>query len=451
MVLENKHISLPEAFCKRMERLLNGEFEDFNSALSELSPVSVRMNPLKKMTQFESAEIDDKVEWCSDGFYLKQRPIFTLDPCFHGGAYYVQEASSMFLGYVLRQITDQQPLRVLDLCASPGGKTTLTASVLPEGSLLIANEVIQSRAAILKENVIRWGYDNIVVSNNDPADFRPLNGAFDIVIVDAPCSGEGMFRKERKALEEWSEQNLALCAARQKRILADVWDSLKPDGFLIYSTCTYNPEENELITEWLLNNYDCKSVSVEHPYKTITPTADNGYRFYPHKTRGEGFFITVVQKGEGKVTIEKKSKKTPKIAMPKELAAMINPTVETDTYFKGNMCGILPAAHTDFLKELEKHLKITYKGCEMAEIFGNKYKLLHPLALYVHLNKSACNVLPLQLSDALKYLRKEEITANNAKGDWILLTFNDIALGWAKNIGNRLNNYFPKEWRIRMS
>ena len=240
-------ISLPPAFTERMQQLLGNESETFFQALVSESPTSIRLNPEKTVnTDLPFSELlSRQVPWCSNGYYLKERPSFTSDPLLHGGAYYVQEASSMFLQVVLQQITEDTPLRVLDLCAAPGGKSTLLANNLPKDSLLVSNEVIKSRASILKENIIKWGYDHIVVTNSDPNRFTGMKGAFDMILVDAPCSGEGMFRKDEKAITEWSENNLRLCEERQKRILSDVWDALAPGGYLVYSTCTYNPGENE--------------------------------------------------------------------------------------------------------------------------------------------------------------------------------------------------------------
>ena len=267
-------ISLPTAFTERMQQLLGNESETFFQALVSESPTSIRLNPEKTAnTDLPFSELlSRQVPWCSNGYYLKERPSFTSDPLLHGGAYYVQEASSMFLQVVLQQITGDTPLRVLDLCAAPGGKSTLLANNLPKDSLLVSNEVIKSRASILKENIIKWGYDHIVVTNSDPNRFTGMKGAFDMILVDAPCSGEGMFRKDEKAITEWSENNLCLCEERQKRILSDVWDALAPGGYLVYSTCTYNPGENEDILNWILTTFDASSVEIRHNFTAITPS-----------------------------------------------------------------------------------------------------------------------------------------------------------------------------------
>lgn len=449
--------SLPPAFEQRMKTILQEEAEPFFQALQTPPPVSIRLNPDKPISASPEDDLfqAEKVAWCAQGRYLNERPIFTLNPCFHGGAFYVQEASSMFLHHVLKQILPSRPVRALDLCAAPGGKSTLTASLLPEGSLLCANEVIRSRASILRENVIKWGRADMIVSNNDPADFQGLEGAFDLISVDAPCSGEGMFRKEPKAITEWSETNLKLCSERQKRILSNIWPSLQPGGFLVYSTCTYNPGENEAILEWIAEELGGESILIEHSFNTITPAPGNayGYHFYPHKTRGEGFFIGVMQKHDGTAWSARKSKKQNKVKpvqFPPELSALLPKAERFTAYLQENQLGFVPAAHSDFIGELENRLRVIYKGCEAVEIHNKKMKYLHPLALFSGLERRNCPQYEIDLDTALTYLKKEDIPISGRNGEWLLLVYRNIALGWGKNLGNRLNNYYPKEWRIRM-
>lgn len=449
--------SLPPAFEERMKNILKEEAGAFFQALQTPAPVSIRFNPDKPIAfppgnQLSPAE---QVPWCEHGFYLNERPVFTLNPCFHGGGFYVQEASSMFLHHVLKQILPSTPVRALDLCAAPGGKSTLTASLLPEGSLLLANEVIRSRASILRENIIKWGRADIIVSNNDPSDFQGLEGTFDLILVDAPCSGEGMFRKDEKAISEWSEANLKLCSERQKRILSDIWDSLKPGGFLIYSTCTYNPGENEAILEWITSELGGVSVKIEHSLASITPAASkaSGYHFYPHKTQGEGFFIGVMQKQEGTEWAARKNKKQNKakpVQFPQALSALLIQPDRFTAYTQENQIGIIPAHHYDFISALESQLRIIYKGCEALEINNKKIKYLHPLALFSGLEHQQCSLYEADLNTALTYLKKEDIPTAGPNGAWQLLIYRNIALGWGKNLGNRFNNYYPKEWRIRM-
>lgn len=446
--------NLPSAFIKRMQKQLP-DAPDFFEALQTVSPVSIRLNPAKLSspeTPFFKDLLLSDVDWCRNAFYLDKRPVFTLDPCLHAGGYYVQEASSMFLDQVLRQILPEKPIRVLDLCAAPGGKSTLLASALPAGSLLVANEVIRTRASILKENLIKWGGDNIVITNNDPAHFSSLKNCFDLILVDAPCSGEGMFRKDEKAVTEWSERNLQLCSERQQRILKDIWDTLKPGGHLIYSTCTYNPAENEEILCWLTKHYQARSISVEHALREALTATPHGYQFYPHKIKGEGFFIGVIQKTEETADypkLKKGRKNVPRL--PDELQKLLPAEQDFSCYNLENKIGILPATHADFIETIDKQLHILYKGCELAEIIGRKFRMQQALALYQNLNKTEVLCREVDTETALRYLKKEDITLDAPIGSWVLITHQHTGLGWGKSLGNRLNNYYPKEWRIRMS
>src|SRR6185295_2766131 len=233
---------------------------------------SIRVNPLKMPVASSEWSVGDThdspltthVPWSQYGYYLSQRPSFTFDPLFHAGCYYVQEASSMFLEQALKQTVDlSRSLKVLDLAAAPGGKSTHIQSLISKDSLLVSNEVIRSRSNILKDNIIKWGGDNVVVTNNDPKQFGKLENYFDGIVVDAPCSGSGLFRRDEQAIGEWSENNVQLCSQRQQRILADVWPALKKEGVLIYSTCSYSKEEDEEIVGWMKNNLSAINCQLE--------------------------------------------------------------------------------------------------------------------------------------------------------------------------------------------
>jgi 16S rRNA C967 or C1407 C5-methylase (RsmB/RsmF family) len=303
-------LSLPDQFIQRIKCDLAEQAVQFINSLQTISPTSIRINPIKN---FEPANLE-KVKWCDTGFYLSERPVFTLDPLLHSGAYYVQEASSMFLEQALKQSVDlSHPIKVLDLCAAPGGKSTHIISLISDESLLVSNEVIRPRAKVLGENLTKWGKPNVVVTNNDPSDFQRLPGFFDVLVVDAPCSGEGLFRKDPNAVNEWSEENVNLCAARQRRILADVWETVKPGGIIVYSTCTYNRLENEENIRWMINEMEAELISLDiSSFPEITPSDDHsGYHFYPHKTKGEGFYISVLRKKNGAEYRNGKLKKPP--------------------------------------------------------------------------------------------------------------------------------------------
>ena len=287
---------LPDLFVQRMRMVLGNEFDQFLNSHDQVTETSIRINPEKFRLNPPLVPVD----YCTTGYFLPQRPIFTIDPFLHSGVYYVQESSSMFPEQVLKQTFPDSPLKILDLCASPGGKSTHLASLISPDSLLVSNEVIRQRAQILSENLKKWGSPNVIVTNNDPKDFSRMGGYFDVIVVDAPCSGEGLFKRDERAIAEWSVSNTQLCSQRQRRILADVWPSLKDGGILVYSTCTYNHAENEENIKWLKEFTSIESLPLKlNDHWGITTTDADGlacYRFYPHKVRGEGFFITVIRK-----------------------------------------------------------------------------------------------------------------------------------------------------------
>ena len=301
--------SLPPELLQSLQNIKGFNEEAFKAVHQSGAQItSVRLNP-KKIGNRQLAICNtqsERVPWNENGYYLKERPSFTLDPLFHAGAYYVQEASSMFLEEVLKQSVDvTQPLKVLDLCAAPGGKSTLIQSIISAESLLVSNEVIKTRVNILSENITKWGAANVIVTNNDPSDFKRLPDYFDVIVADAPCSCSGLFRKDPNAINEWSENNVALCAQRQQRILADILPSLKEDGVLIYSTCSYSQPEDEEIAEWLIADCHLSSINLHlnKEWNIIeTQSAEKnafGYRFYPDKVKGEGFFIAAFKKPAG--------------------------------------------------------------------------------------------------------------------------------------------------------
>ncbi|QNA46014.1 methyltransferase RsmF C-terminal domain-like protein [Lacibacter sediminis] len=433
--------------------------------------VSVRLNPLKpsivngewsiynqqSATHHLSFITHQPVPWSSSGYYLGERPSFTLDPLLHAGAYYVQEASSMFLEQALKQSVElDQPLLVLDLCAAPGGKSTLLQSVISKESLLVSNEVIQTRVNILKENIIKWGAGNVVVTNNDPTAFSKLHGLFDVVVIDAPCSGSGLFRRDAEAIKEWSEDNVQLCSQRQQRILADAWNCLKEDGVLIYSTCSYSSEEDEEILDWITSNYkvESKKLKVEEKWNIdeVQSTAGAyGYRFWPYKVKGEGFFIAAFKKKEPADQLRIKIKTT-QLPSKQEATIAANWLKHTDglTFIKqGQNIATIPTQWNETIQYLMQELKVRYAGVEMGTIAKNDLLPEHALALSTMISDSVIRV-ELTKEQALDYLRKNEITIEIPHKGWALATYNEHPLGWMKLLGNRINNYYPKEWRILM-
>jgi len=442
----------PPAFAQRMQMQLQQNWNDFLSVHGHPSPTSIRINPLKsKSKEFE------KVPWSAFGYYLKQRPSFTFDPLFHGGAYYVQEASSMFLEQALKQTVDlTQPLQVLDLCAAPGGKSTHLLSLLSDQSLLVANETIRSRATTLAESLQKWGTNNVAVTNNDPEDFQRLEGFFDAIVVDAPCSGEGLFRKDRDACKEWSVENVALCALRQQRILDQVWPSLKENGILIYCTCTYNEKENEENLNWLLKEKKGESLklTVESSWgiEEVKSQEVYGYRFYPHKTRGEGFFISVVQKKEQQRDISIHRKKTfdhPSAKIKERLSDWFKNPGELEFIKHDELILAFPKKYVYEIEFLSRFLKVIQKGTAIATAKREKLIPEHAFALSTRINRENFDSVELSLDNAISYLRKDVLNLALEKKGFTLMNFQHSPIGWANLLGNRMNNLYPSAWRIR--
>lgn len=422
------------------------------------APTSIRINPLKK----SPVKASGQVPWCSEGHYLDVRPSFTFDPLFHAGCYYVQEASSMFIDHILKYIDqdDRGLIKVLDLCAAPGGKSTLISSALNAGDLLVANEIIKTRVPVLCDNLDRWGVANSIVTNNDPRDFSRLTGFFDIILVDAPCSGSGMFRKDPAAMNEWSEANVNLCHQRQERILADIYPALKQDGYLIYSTCSYSHQENEDILDWLCSEFDMETIRIpiDESWGIIETRSDTqqawGYRFYPDKVKGEGLFAACLKKREpAKQLYLSKSKENQKLPA-KELEIVKDHVRQPDNFyfFKINDDWLaINHEHKDSLDTLQRYLYLKKSGVRIGKLMGSGLVPDHELALSVQVNKDKFLRTGLNYNQAIQYLRRENIDLIPTSKGWSLMCFEDHPLGWAKLLANRVNNYYPKELRILTS
>jgi len=442
----------PLAFETRMRQRLGSEWPAFEKIHQTTSPVSIRVNPKKKNNLYH-----ERIPWTQFGYYLNERPVFTLDPSFHAGAYYVQEASSMFLEQVVRQVIIDQPVRVLDLCAAPGGKSTHLLSLLSEDSLLVTNEVIRSRASILSENIQKWGHANVMVTNNDPEHFQKLEGFFDVIVVDAPCSGEGLFRKDAEAMSEWSTDNVNLCSQRQRRIVSDVWPSLKENGVLIYCTCTYSEEENENNLLWLSNEQDTEFLSIPFPsewnVETIQKEKAIGYRFYPHRVNGEGFFIAAVKKRSEQNSISTRSRKIFQPATRKvkeQLNSWFIQPEQFEIIQQEDLLIQIPSSLYEEMQFLSNQLHIVNKGTAIAELKHEKLIPEHAFALSIHINSENFKQIDLTKDQALAYLSKENISIGEGQKGFALMTYEENRLGWANLLGNRVNNLYPSNWRIRM-
>ncbi len=415
---------------------------------------SVRINPAKPAALDILADDSAPVPWNARGRYLTARPRFTFDPALHQGLYYVQEASSMFAGYVAEAVIGllgNTPVNVLDACAAPGGKTTAIADVLPAGSTVVANEFDRTRSAILAENIAKWGNPAVIVTQGDTARFRKMRGAFDIVLVDAPCSGEGMMRKDPKAVEQWSPALVTQCVARQKEILDNLAATVTPGGFLIYSTCTFNRHEDEEIINWLVESYSFQPVSLPvDPAWGIVTTVASGvtcYRFMPSRLRGEGLFMAVMRRpGDYTPSISpvsrSKDKPLPQIASWAPSLAMHR---DADCIYG------LPPASVPMLKELTKNgVNTISPGVAIATVKGRDFIPDTALALSTALNPEAFPAVPVSRNEAIAYLRREAVTLpSSAPRHHLLLTFSGYPLGFVKNLGNRANNLYPLHWRIR--
>jgi 16S rRNA C967 or C1407 C5-methylase (RsmB/RsmF family)/NOL1/NOP2/fmu family ribosome biogenesis protein len=455
-------VQLPKELLRSLEGVKGFDEDAFVKVHESGKQVtSIRINPFKSsmvngqwsMTDHihdSPLTIHEKIPWTEHGYYLASRPSFTFDPLFHAGCYYVQEGSSMFLEQALKQTVDlSQSLRVLDLCAAPGGKSTHLLSLISKESLLISNEVIRSRANILNDNIIKWGCSNVVVTNNDPKDFQRLKNYFDVIVVDAPCSGSGLFRRDAEAIEEWSEQNVALCSQRQQRILADVLPALKNAGVLIYSTCSYSRQEDEEIVAWLSNELsivNCQ-LTIDNSWNIVQ--SDGGYRFWPDKVRGEGFFIACFRKNDGddeevyfpKVKPEKFSKQGMEI---------LNTNVNADglAFLRhGEIIYAVPEKLPDDINFLSSRLRVVNNGTKVGQIIKDKLIPDHALALS-NIISDKIPRLELDNDQAIQYLKKKELNLQTDKKGWSLVAFQGHPLGWINILSNRINNYYPKELRI---
>lgn len=439
-------MSLPEDFKKRveMDAFLGVELL---IALETDSPVSIRRNPLKTKAELP---ILKEIPWCKDAFYLTERPFFTKDPLFHAGTYYPQEAGSMFLETVLNQLDLPENPFVLDLCAAPGGKSTLIASFLNNEGLLVSNEVIQARSKILKENMTKWGVTNSIVTNNDPADFQRIPDFFDLIVVDAPCSGEGMFRKDHASRNEWSQSNVDLCAARQKRIVMDVWESLQPGGFLVYSTCTFNTQENEENIAWLLNELQAEIVPIETPHFKKGRN-DVGNYALPSLVDTEGFFICVLQKNGTRNQLKLKLNKKAEVTTIKEISTLTQfaDLDEMKVIQWTNYSFAVPEKFTEEIIYLQNQMRVIKMGTELGEIAKKGLIPHEALVLNPKLLRKDLPKIELELNQALSYLHGDTFSIEGKHG-FNVMQFQNEPLGWIKHIGNRFNNLYPKEWRIRM-
>lgn len=443
---------LPISFVEQMKPRLQSEYALFEASLFTEPPVSVRLNGRKS----NATDKDEKfapvntsvVPWCNMGRYLNRRPLFTLDPLLHAGAYYVQEASSMFLQNVVEQYLPHDAI-TLDLCAAPGGKSIVLSDWLSEG-FLVSNEIIPSRCAILSENLTKWGNIRSAVTNNAPVAFEKLPQLFDAVLVDVPCSGEGMFRKDDTAVDEWSEANVANCVTRGREILESALVTLRDGGLLIYSTCTFNEQEDEQQVEWLMEQ-GCELLKVKID-DTWNIEETNGYHFWPHRVKGEGLFMAVLRK-MGDADRKSKPLKVRKSIFtkaPKEVQTVLS----GDTFEFAVHNGVwraVPKSFSWLVDSLLQCTKVVHWGVDVMEEKGKSFIPQQGLATSFALNREAFPSAEVDRIIALHFLSAEAIVLNDAPKGFVLLTYKSAPLGFVKNIGSRCNNLYPNAWRIRMN
>jgi len=469
---------VPEKLIAPLRSLPEWNETEFLKSHEKPAVISVRLNERKKGAQFANAT---PVPWCQDAYYLSERPYFTHDPLLHAGAYYVQEASSMILQVAMQQWAPiEKPIIVLDLCASPGGKSTLLANCLNIESLLISNELIKTRVAPLVENISKWGPLNSIVTSADPKAFSMIANLVDVLVIDAPCSGSGLFRKDANAVKEWSEENVAHCSLRQKRIIQDSWNSLKVGGVLIYSTCSFSAEENEAIIDSVMEELGATNLTLNLSDSWNIQTTESavkkgkGYRFFPHRLQGEGFFLAGFRKEKTAQPIKtnyafldsnattfektfkgsndsKKSLKTDqllKVDRDKVKNWVAPAVLEKCTFFEiQGTVRAFPTPYFSVLEDLKKMLFIAKAGIAVGLFKGHDFIPDQELAWSLIMHPEIPTI-EVNLEQALAYLKREEINLPDCRNGWQLITYKNLSLGWVKVLPGRVNNYYPKEYRI---
>lgn len=449
-------MKLPEEFIKEIESYGAEYLSTLAETLASTEPeVSIRLNPAKGASMARPAE---KVAWCDNGFYLDSRPQFTFDPGLHQGLYYVQDASSMAICAAIKRIaaaTGNRPLRYLDACAAPGGKTTAAIDTLPAGSMVTANEYDYRRAAILAENIAKWGSPSVVVSRGDTSRLSQLTSWFDVVAADVPCSGEGMMRKDREAAEQWSRRLVAECVERQREIVGNLWEALRPGGYMIYSTCTFNRHENEEMVDYICGSLGGETVDVGlDSYEGVAGGLDTPhwcYRFIPGRVRGEGLFMSVIRKHGEQEQANVKASKKPVTVLSKATPECSNILDSLEGEFEPVMIGdrllALPKDKAELMKTAASRLDVLSAGICTATVKGRDIIPSQESALSTALRREAYPEFEADYQTALAYLRREAISIDAPKG-YVLLTYSGRPLGFVKNLGNRANNLYPAPWRI---
>ncbi len=440
-------MSFPAHFLEHLNALPGFSSPAFEAAHVKATPTSIRINPFKPAAvSFDASPIP----WSREGGYLAVRPSFTFDPLFHAGAYYVQEASSQLLEQaVLQHVGDQQPIRALDLCAAPGGKSTHLLSLIGSDGLLVSNEVIRTRSGILADNLNRWGCAHAVVTQLDPSVIGQLSGFFDLMVVDAPCSGSGLFRKDPDAMDHWSLSAVDHCAARQQRILADSWPALKTDGVLVYSTCSYSEAEDEQIVAWIQSELGAELLPLSLPSEWGIVETNGGYRCWPHRVKGEGFFMAVFRKVADSAEYRFRKTTVPEM-VGKTIQEQVNTWWQQEQgvvyAWKDGLWGFPVNRSSDLeaIFSIGTPLRI---GTRLGEWIKSDLIPDHALAL----SRDVSGAIPrveLDEAESIRYLQRGAIERAGLERGWMLVTYRSLPMGWIKSLGNRINNYYPAHLRI---
>ncbi len=430
-------MKIPQALIDSIKDIKGFDQEAFIQAYEQGEiPTSIRLNPFKPVEKWNVET--NNVPFSEYGKYVNNLPNFNADPLFYAGTYTIQEANSMSLEYVLRNTVDlSKDLRILDLCASPSGKNTHIASLITPESILVSNEVISTRSDILADNMTKLGTMNTIVTSNDPKDFGKLTGFFDVVVIDPPNSGSGLFRKNPDAIKDWSLENVALFAQKQKRIISDAWACLKEGGILIYSTSSYSSAENEEVMDWV-----CEKFVAKFAFPPL--------RFFPNEN-GEGFFISALKKNNSEKETYVRSgrpiKNNSRRTQREVFRTWIKEIDNYNWYDVKDEFFLINSEHEYLVNVLQSYLHIRKAGVKMGKIAGKDLIPDHQLALSLYLTDNI-NRVELSETEAMQYLRREDFILDQAQKGWSLMTFENFGLGWAKILPNRINNYYPKELRV---
>ena len=447
-------MQLPVDFLDRMNKMLKNNYDEFLNTYNHPHLSALRLNPLKN-TSFLKSFIDKRVPWAENGYYFNPNKHQMGKLPYHNmGLYYIQEPSAMIPAEVLDVQPDET---ILDLCASPGGKSTQIALKLNNTGLLISNEIIPKRAMVLKDNIARLGITNTIVINEPPQNIsKRFDGYFDKIIVDAPCSGEGMFRKNPEAVNEWSQNNVEMCAERQLDILKSIKNCLKNNGIIVYSTCTFSPEENEQVIErFLLENPEFKLLDIKNdffscgmPSNTINnlEEIEKTIRVFPHITEGEGHFVAKLIKSnnsdEYSTKLQKSNINKKSLQLWQEFEKKYLTTTLKGIFLQfGENIYIAPQSTPNLDK-----LKVVYSGLLLGNIENNRFNPSHELALAITSTQSK-TAFELSDQELNQYLHGESVVANINANGWTLLTYQNNPVGWGKTVNGTIKNHYPKYLR----